>query len=60
MKMLNQFNVPLKLLKASNCVGFNLNETPKELEKYNLELQIFQDKEYRENPTNQNYLRYYD
>ena len=36
MKMLNQFNVPLKLLKASNCAGLNLNETPKELEKYNL------------------------
>ena len=60
MKLFNQFNVLPKYLSAFNYAGLNLNETPEELEQYNLELQTFWDKEFRENPTNQNCLIYCD
>ena len=60
MKLLDQFYFPPKYLSAFNYAGLNLNETPKELEQYNLELQTFWDKECRENPTNQNCLIYCD
>ena len=49
MKLFNQFNVLPKYLTAFNYAGLNLNETPKELEEYTLELQTFWDKECREN-----------
>ncbi len=45
MKLLNQFNVLPKYLTAFNYAGLNLNETLKELEQCNLELQTFWDKE---------------
>ena len=60
MKLFNQFNILPKYLSAFNYAGLNLNETPKELEQYPLELQNFWDKECSENPTNQNCLIYYD
>ena len=56
--LFNQFNVIPKYLKAFNYAGLNLNETPKEFEQYIQELQIFWDKECRENLTNQNCLIY--
>ena len=53
-KLLNQFNILPKQLTVFNYAGLNLNENAKELEQYNLESQIFWDKECRENPTDQN------
>jgi len=60
MKLFNQINVLPKYLTAFNYAGLNLNETPKEIELYNLDKQTFWDKECRENPTNQNCLIYCD
>ena len=60
MKLFNRFNILPKYLTAFNYAGLNLNETPKELEQYNPELQTYWDKECRENPTNQNCLTYWD
>ena len=60
MKLFNQLNILPKYLSAFNYAGLNLNETPKELEQYTLEMQTFWDKECRENPTNQNCLIYCD
>ena len=60
MKLFSQFNVLPKYLSAFNYAGLNLNETPKELERYTPELQTLWDKECRENPTNQNCLIYCD
>ena len=60
MKLFNQFNVLPKYLTAFHYAGLNLNETTKELEEYNLELQTFWDKECRKNPNNQNCLIYCD
>ena len=60
MKLFNKFNVLPKYLSAFNYAGLNLNETPKELDQYTVELQNFWDKECRENPTNQNCLIYCD
>ena len=60
MKLFNQLNILPKYLSAFNYAGLNLNETPKELEQYSLELQTFWDKVCRENPTNQNCLIYCD
>ena len=60
MKLFNQFNGLPENLSVFNYAGLNLNETPKELEQYNQELQTFWDKECRENPTNQNCLIYCD
>ncbi len=60
MKLSNQFNDLPKYLSTFNYAGLNLNETPKELEQYTIELQNFWDKECIENPTNQNCLIYCD
>ena len=39
MKLFNQFNILPRYLTAFNYAGLNLNETPKELEKYTPEFQ---------------------
>ena len=54
------FNILPKYLTAFNYAGLNLNETPKELEQYDQDLQTYWDKECRENPTNPNCLIYCD
>ena len=60
MKLFDRFNILTKYLTAFNYAGLNLNETPKELEQYNPELQTYWDKECRKNPTNQNCLIFWD
>ena len=60
MKLFNQFNILPKYLTAFNYVVLNLNETPKELDQYSIEFQTYWDKEYKDNPTNQNCLIYCD
>ena len=60
MKLFNRFNILPKYLTAFNYAGLNLNETPKELEQYNPELQNYWDKECKKNPTNQNCLIFWD
>ena len=60
MKLFNQFNILPKYLTSFNYAGLNLNETPKELEQYNLESQTYWDTECRKNPNNQNCLIYCD
>ena len=54
------FNVLPRYLTAFNYAGLNLNETPKELEKFTPEFQNFWEKECKEHPTNQNCLIYCD
>ena len=56
MKLFNQFNILSRYLTAFNYVGFNLNNTPKELEKCSMEVQDFWNKECRDHLTNQNCL----
>ena len=60
MELFNQFKILPKYLTGFNYAGLNLNETPKEIEEYNLEFQTFWDKECKENPPNQNCLIYCD
>ena len=60
MKLINQLNVFMRYLTLLNYAGLNLNETPKELEQYQQQLENFWDKECREHPTNQNCLLYCD
>ena len=60
MKLINQLNVFMRYLTLLNYAGLNLNETPKELEQYQQQLENFWDKECREHPTNQNCLIYFD
>ena len=54
------FNILPKQLTAFNYAGLNLNETPLELEQYDPDLQTCQERECRENTTNQNCLIYCD
>ena len=60
MKLLNQFNILPRYLTAFNYGGLNLNNTPKEIEKWPMKLQDFWNKECREHPNNQNCLIYCD
>ncbi len=58
MKLFNQFTIFPKYFTAFNYAGLNLNETQKELEQFSQQFHNFLDKEYRDNPTNQNWLNY--
>ena len=60
MKLFIQFNIHPRYLTAFNYVGLNLNNMPKELEKWHMEGQDFCNKECREHQTNQNCLIYCD
>ena len=60
MKLFNQFNILPRYLPAFNYAGLNVNNTPKELEKYSMEDQDFWNKECKKHPTNQNCLIYCD
>ncbi len=60
MNLFNKFTIFPKYLTAFNYSGLNLNETPRELEQFPEKFQNFWDKECRYNPTNQNYLIYYN
>ena len=41
MKLINQLNVFMRYLTLLNYAGLNLNETPKELEQYQQQLENF-------------------
>ena len=60
MKLFNQFTIFPKYLTAFNYAGLNLHETQKELEQCSQQFRNFFDKEYIDNPTNQNCLIYCD
>tara|TARA_B100000212_G_C26918931_1_gene341189 strand:+ start:125 stop:307 length:183 start_codon:yes stop_codon:yes gene_type:complete len=60
MKLFNQFSILPRYLNVFNYEGENIEETPKELEKCQLEIKNFWEKECMEHPTNGNCLIYCD